>query len=84
MRDDRGRELTSLSLPESPPLLPSKTCRVAQVQGAPFRMPPRRSSLANLGARATEKWGMRAAAADEDSRDLAEVSVVEFEGEGGR
>ena len=28
-------------------------------------------------------WGMRAAAADEDSRDLAEVSVVEFEGEGG-
>jgi len=25
---------------------------------------------------------MRAAAADEDSRDLAEVSVVEFEGEG--
>ena len=28
-------------------------------------------------------WGMRAAAADEDSRDLAEVSVVEIEGEGG-
>jgi len=27
-------------------------------------------------------WGMRAAAADKDSRDLAEVSVVEFEGVG--
>jgi hypothetical protein len=58
---------------------------VAQVQGAPFRMPPRRSSLANLGAHARPKnapprgLGMRAAAADEDSRDLAEVSVVEFD-----